>query len=249
MRSLFCEAMASPPRRQEREERRGLSVRTLGIASAASATAAVATSQLWIAGTWIAAAATPVIVAVVSELLHRPTERIAQAITDDNTGLLAEAAGAAPPPPPDADPLPDLAPAEPGSERQPARGPIHVYRQPPDRERRRLALGAIAATAAIAFLVAVALITVPELIAGQSIGKGNGRTSLFSGDRRQQPATDTDGQATPTDTTREQTTPEEEQQPTDTQPTETQPLEEQPTETVPEEQPTDTAPAPTTTQP
>jgi hypothetical protein len=241
--------MASPPRRQEGEERRGLSVRTLVIASAASATAAIATSQLWIAGTWLAAAVTPVIVAVVSELLHRPTERIAQAITDDRTGLLAEAAGAAPPPPPDADPLPELAPAEPGSERQTARGPIHVYRQPPSRQRRRLALGVITATAAIAFFVAVAVITVPELIAGQSIGKGDGRTSLFSGDRKQQPATEPDERATPTDTTREETTTAEEQQPTDTQPTETLPQDEQPTETAPEEQPTETAPAPTTTQP
>ena len=239
--------MASPPRRQE-GERRGLSVRTLVIASVASATAAAATSQLWIAGTWLAAAATPIIVAVVSELLHRPTERIAQAMTDETTGLLAEAAGAAPPPPQDADSLPELAPAEPGSRREPARAPIHVYRQPRSRESSRLALGVIAATAAIAFLVTVTLITVPELIAGQSIGKGNGRTSLFSGDRRQQEATEPDGQATTTDTTQEETTPEE-QQPTDTQPTETQPLEEQPTESAPEELPTDTATAPTTTQP
>jgi hypothetical protein len=239
--------MASPPRRQEGEERRGLSVRTLVIASAASATAALATSQLWIAGTWLAAAVTPIIVALVSELLHRPTERIAQAMTDDTTGLLAEAAGAARPPPPDADPLPDLAPAEPGSGRRPARAPIHVYRQPRSPETRRLALGVIAATAAIAFLVTVALITVPELIAGQSIGKGDGRTSLFSGNRRQQPSTD--GQGTPTDTTQTQTQPSTSGEPTTTQPTETQP-QEQPTEgTTPLEQPTDTSTVPTTTQP
>ena len=80
-------AMASPPR--TREEERRLNVRTLAIASAASASAAAVTSQLWIAGTWIAAAITPLIVAVVSELLHRPTERIARAITSDRPALAA----------------------------------------------------------------------------------------------------------------------------------------------------------------
>ena len=66
-------------RKDEREEERRFNLRTLVIASSASATAAVVTSQLWIAGTWIAAAATPVLVALISELLHRPTEKIADA--------------------------------------------------------------------------------------------------------------------------------------------------------------------------
>src|SRR5688572_23887527 len=108
--------MASPSR-SEREEQRRLNMRTVVIASAASATAAAVTSQLWIAGTWIAAAATPVIVTLVSEALHRPTEKIARAWTSERPGLgigergaaartagadyeppLADASGAAPPP-------------------------------------------------------------------------------------------------------------------------------------------------------
>ena len=62
-------------------------MRTLAIASTASASAAVLTSQLWIRGTWIAAALTPVIVTLVSELLHRPTERIASKLTSERPSL------------------------------------------------------------------------------------------------------------------------------------------------------------------
>ncbi len=93
---LCCGPMASPPR--TREEERRLNARTLAIASAASASAAAVTSQLWIAGTWIAAAVTPLIVALVSELLHRPTERIARAITSDRPALVLDDVGGSGPP-------------------------------------------------------------------------------------------------------------------------------------------------------
>ncbi|MGH2844647.1 MAG: hypothetical protein ACRDL0_01235, partial [Thermoleophilaceae bacterium] len=99
--------MASPSRIAEREEERRINVRTLAIASAAAAAAALVTSQLWVAGTWMAAAMTPVIVTLVSELLHRPTERISRSFTSERTAVLPEAGGAAPPAPPDADELPD----------------------------------------------------------------------------------------------------------------------------------------------
>ena len=78
--------MASSPR-SEREEERRHNIRTLLIASAASATAAAVTSQLWIRGTWIAAALTPVMVALVSELLNRPAERIARVWTAERPAL------------------------------------------------------------------------------------------------------------------------------------------------------------------
>src|SRR3954464_13728810 len=51
-----------------------LSQQTLAIAAAASAAAAVVVSHLWKDGTVIAAAMTPVIVAIVKELLARPME-------------------------------------------------------------------------------------------------------------------------------------------------------------------------------
>src|SRR5829696_543782 len=78
--------MASPSRTSAREEERRFNLRTLAIASAASASAAVVTSQLWIHGTWIAAALTPVIVALVSELLQRPTERLAGRLSSERPG-------------------------------------------------------------------------------------------------------------------------------------------------------------------
>src|SRR3954454_5980382 len=51
-----------------------LSLQTLLIAAGASAAAAVIVSHLWKGGTVIAAAMTPVIVAIVKELLARPME-------------------------------------------------------------------------------------------------------------------------------------------------------------------------------
>src|SRR4051812_29339855 len=52
----------------------GLSLQTLVIAAAASAAAAVIVSHVWKNGTVVAAAMTPVIVAIVKELLARPME-------------------------------------------------------------------------------------------------------------------------------------------------------------------------------
>jgi hypothetical protein len=164
--------MASPPR--TREEERRLNVRTLAIASAASASAAAVTSQLWIAGTWIAAATTPLIVAIVSEVLHRPTERIARAITADRPALQLDESEEAPAP--GARPDPDA----------PAPAPVRVYRQPPTQgtPRRRLALGVVIATTAIGLLVGAVALTTAELLAGQSIGKGDSATSLVGGKAR-----------------------------------------------------------------
>src|SRR5687767_10055843 len=149
--------MASPPRTAEREEERRLNMRTLVIASSASAAAALLTSQLWIAGTWIAAAMTPVIVALVSEMLHRPTERIARKVTSERAAVLPEAGGAAPP-----------ARAEPTARtertaRAEPSAPVRVYRSgepgsrsgPASRRRRKIAYGVVFGTAALAFVIGV----------------------------------------------------------------------------------------------
>lgn len=217
--------MASPPR--TREEERRLNVRTLAIASAASAAAAAVTSQLWIAGTWIAAATTPLIVALVSELLHRPTERIARAITSDRPALQLDEADEVPARGPRADPD------------APKPAPVRVYRQPArsPTPRRQLALGAVAATTIIGLLVGGAALTVAELVAGQSVGDSDRATSLGGGKSRKQRSS---GNEQPTATTPEErdTTPE---QTTPTTP------EEQPTVTV--TVPTETAPPATTTPP
>jgi hypothetical protein len=241
--------MAPRSRTAEREEERRLNMRTLVIASAASATAALITSQLWIAGTWIAAAMTPVIVTLVSEMLHRPTEKIARSLTSDRPALLAEAAGPAPPARPDADKLPDRAPEEPvagaGHAEPPGAGPpVRVYRsgssgRPPRTRRRRIANRAVFGTAALAFVIAVLAITVPELVAGGSIGKNDGRTTLFSGSKKKDDGGERREQA-PQDTA-----PEDEEQPEQQQTT----PEEQPEQTVPEEETTPTETLPDQTAP
>jgi hypothetical protein len=227
-------SMASPSRNVEREEERRHHLRTLAIASIASATAALLVSQLWIAGTWIAAALTPVIVTLVSELLQRPTERIARSMTTDR-GALPAAGGAAPPARPEADPLPERAPKEvaagAGLARPPVPGrgseaPVRVYRsgragphdtlpgegrRRPGTRRRRIAFGAVLATAAMAFVIAVTAVTLPELVAGGSVGKNDGRTTFFSGGKNRGDR-ERDEQA-PQDTTQdEQRQPEEQEQ-------------------------------------
>src|SRR3712207_6965709 len=85
--------MASQPPTRGREDERRLSIRTLAIASVASAAAAVVTSRFSTIGTPVAAALTPVIVALVSEMLHRPTERIAERLTSDRPRVLPEGMG------------------------------------------------------------------------------------------------------------------------------------------------------------
>jgi hypothetical protein len=190
--------MSSQPRTAREEERR-LNIRTLVIASIASAAAAVITSQFWIQGTWVAAALTPVIVTLVSELLNRPTEAIAQRVTSRGMDVLPEAGAAAPPPrereraPAERAPEPpERAPADPGSEAGPAAPPVRVYRAGakgkslrPRTRRQKLAVGMVALTAVLAFAIAAVAITGAELVTGGSIGKGGRDTTFFGGKSKQ----------------------------------------------------------------
>jgi hypothetical protein len=236
--------MGSPPRTAREEEQR-LNLRTLVIASAASATAALVTSRLWIAGTWIAAALTPVIVTFVSEMLRRPTERIARGITSDRPALPDPGAPPARPESAaaqrvaerlrgDVAPLPD--PEAPRAGTRP--GPTRVYRSEATRtapRRRKIAYRVIFGTAALAFAIGVLALTVPELIAGGSVGKNDGRTTLFGGPAKSERETDRPQQRTtpePTDT---------EEQPDAQTPTTEQPTTPE-TETTPEPPPPETAP-------
>jgi len=174
--------MSSQP--ASREDGRRLSLRTLAIASAASGTAAVVTSLFWKGGTPIAAAVTPVMVAVISELLHRPANVIVNRFTAETDALPVEAASAGAPPPRATSrrqgPAPDL----------PSAPEMSVYRSAPRRP--RLAFKPIAATAALAFVIAAAALTLPELIAGQSVGKGDRETTLFGGAGRGDSSSDDD---------------------------------------------------------
>lgn len=179
-----------------------MSIRTLLIASVSSAVAAIVTSYFWRRGTPIAAAATPVIVALVSELLHRPTERIAQRLTTE-VDALPEAAGAGPPPrqeerrprPAREEPLAGprertrpLAPRGRGDAPPRRARPVdhptpefRVYRSRPTSRPSGLPWKPILATAAIAFAIAAAVLTLPELIAGRSLGNDDRGTTFFGG--------------------------------------------------------------------
>jgi len=204
--------MAPPPR--TREEERRLNARTLAIASAASASAAAVTSQLWIAGTWIAAAITPLLVALVSELLHRPTQRIARAITSDRPALVLD----------DADETAE-AEAHPDPEAPPL-GPVRVYRQPVAApSRRRIAVRVVVWTTVLGLVIGAVALTTAELIAGQSIGKSDSATSLVGGKSRKTRSGSSDQNPAPAATTPAQTvtTPEEQETVTVTTPTETAP--------------------------
>ncbi len=63
---------------------------------------------------------------------------------------------------------------------------MRVYRQPSPagvRARRALPWRTILVTAGLAFVIAAVVLTVPELIAGQSLGRGDGGTSILGNDR------------------------------------------------------------------
>ena len=166
--------MASTPRTVEREEERRLNTRTLAIASIASATAAAVTSQLWIAGTWIAAAVTPVLVTLLSEALHRPTDRIARRISARSARAREAEPPAAPSSPPPA------SPAGPGeSGRRPARADLSPA--PSRTPRPRVALGVVAATAAIAFVIAAVSSRPASCWPGGSLAGGERKTTLGGG--------------------------------------------------------------------
>ena len=164
--------MAPPANSVEREEERRLNTRTLAIASVASASAATVTSQLWIAGTWIAAALTPVLVALISEAMHRPTERIARAWTSEREARSSHSIS-----PTRTEPT-----AVTGTP-----GPVRVYRAGGGDSgstmltRRRIAVGTVAATAAIACVAGLLLLTTVDPVSGGSVGKGSGRLTLTGG--------------------------------------------------------------------
>jgi hypothetical protein len=226
-----------PPASQSREEERRLNSRTLTIASVASASAAAVTSQLWIAGTWIAAALTPVLVALISEALHRPTERVARAWTAER-----ETRGGG-----------TRAPASTATRGEPAAvtgsaGPVRIYRQTsggvsqsarggPTLSGRRIPWRAVLLTAAAAFLIAIATITVIDLASTGSVNttplgrksantKSDSSTQDNSGQEKQQQQAPDEQSTSP------------EQAPTTTAPQEQAPQ----SDTAPAAPPTETAP-------
>jgi hypothetical protein len=223
---------------QQRAESR-ISWRTLAVASGASVAAAFVVSSLWAPGTLIGAAVTPVIVALVSELLRKPIE-VVPAPSAALSPLLPRTGGGPAAAAPEGDdvraaPI-DPPPDEPDEPDEPvvreyARSDYRTW----DRRRIRLAL----VTGGLAFLIAVGFFVVADLTTGSAVTGSGGGSSLFSprksgGDGGSRPSTTT---TTPRETTT---------QPPQT--TQTAPPAQETTEQPPATTPTTPEPAPRTTE-
>jgi hypothetical protein len=223
--------MASRPQPRGRQDERHLSIRTLVIASLASLFAALVTSQFWRAGTPITAAITPVLVALISELINRPTEKIVQRLTTEGAPVRPARPryGRAP------DPA-DRRAREP--EDALASGQVSVYGRPTRTSRRKIAFGVVLATGVLGFAAAAVALTVPELITGHSIVKDNRKSTIFGGHHKKK--------ASRQETTPTTTTPTTTEQPTNTQTTPQNTTTEKKQQTTPQQQ-TTTSPAPPVT--
>jgi hypothetical protein len=157
--------------------------------------------------------------------MHRPTERIARAWTSEREARSSRT----------------ISPTR----REPTAvtgtpGPVRVYRAgdsgsgPTLLTKRRVAIGTVAATAAIACVAGLLMLTTVDLVSGGSVGKGSSRFTLAGGSDSK--SKDEQNDSTKGQEQQERQTPDQEQ----TRPSEQQPTTSEPTPT--ESAPTDTAP-------
>jgi hypothetical protein len=157
--------MPSQPDPQEQPSDRP-SLLTLAVASASSVVAAVLVSKLWGPGTIIGAAATPVIVTFVAELLKKPAGKITVVRVSPSGTQVHERTAPAPSAP--ASPPAGAAP-EPGAGR--SRRPLFAL-----------------ATGLVAFVIGAFVLTSSELVFGDSsVASGGKRTTIFSGPTQERP--------------------------------------------------------------
>jgi hypothetical protein len=196
---------ASDPNADRKDNRpgSGVSLQTLIIASFASAVASFAASRIWGAGTLISAAVTPVIVALVAELLRRPVQTVAAtakkvptvqtlpavrkhtiAATEAPTGVRSDAtrvntdsATRDEPQSYSGLPEPRLRVESPAAI-APVVDPGTIT--PAEVNTWRPHWRLVVVTGLLAFAIVVALYTVPDLLAGRSI-TGNGQPTTFFG--------------------------------------------------------------------
>jgi hypothetical protein len=236
----------SPPPPPPRAGEAGLDISTLFLSAVASAAAAYVTSKLWAPGTLFSAAMSPVIVALVKEGLRKPTEVVTAAVPVRGRvrtssaalpGDVSEDLGAGAPPP--------FPPPQPGA----AEGPVRIYSTRDRRRRLRWRLAVL--TGLLGFVICVVVYTLPELVAGKSVGSPGRATTLWGGKASHRaastkPAT-TPAQTTGTTTTTTTPTQATPAAPTTAQPpAQTTPSQTTPQATTPATPPTDTAPAQTT---
>jgi hypothetical protein len=154
----------------DRENKSGISVQTLVVSSLSAMAAAVVVPLIWERGTLIATAMTPVIVALTSEALRKPAEKIT-AVTPKVTRRSATGAAVRAPerfeplPPDERDQAPEVRDDD----------PFGLRAAPKPRHHWKIA----AATGAVAFLVAVVALTASELVFGGAATKEGGRTTFF----------------------------------------------------------------------
>jgi hypothetical protein len=234
-RTMTTHTTSAPPRRG------GLDLGTLIVAAISAVVAATVVSRIWQPGTVMATAMTPVLVTLIKEALERPARRVS-AIAGRSTPVPVA------PPEPDARPEPIGSPPAVVVTHDEGLTPMRVYR-PERRVRRRWKLAL--ATGLLAFLIAAAAMTLPELVAGRSVVSAKHDTTIFGGKRHTSATTSKPEQKTKTEeqTVSTEQTPED-RTTTGEQTTTTAP--EQPTESAPQTE-TQTAPQtqppPTTTQP
>jgi hypothetical protein len=178
--------------REKSDSGGGLSIQTLLISAAGAVAAATIVPLFWQRGTVIATAMTPVVVALVSEALRKPAEKIS-AVAPKVTRRTATGAALR-------RPVPDAADTRhPETVGARGRGPERVDPVIPEgglsaddpfglraAERPRRPWWKIGlATGALAFVLGAGVVTASELtLFGGSVSGERGRTTLFSGSRQ-----------------------------------------------------------------
>ena len=170
----------------------GLSLQTLLISSLAAVAAAIVVPMFWVKGSIIATAVTPVIVAIVSEMLNRPATAIKTAAprvarrtatgaavrsrTPTGVGARGEGPEQLPPRRPD---------------------PFGLYEEARPKNRRPLKIALL--TGLLAFVIGAGVVTASELaVFGHSVGQPKRSTGLFGGTAKATPTPS--ATATPTST-------------------------------------------------
>jgi hypothetical protein len=158
--------------------RDGIDLTTLLITAVASAAAAYTCSKIWAPGTLASAAFTPVLVAIIKEALARPTQAVTRAVP------VRGVVRSSPPPASHGDAPPP--PEPPPQDRVPQPGEVTYHSAGSSARRWRMAI----ITGLLGFVIAVLVLTVPELVAGQS-ASGGGGTTLFGGQEQGKQETQT----------------------------------------------------------
>lgn len=227
----------------------GLSLQTLVIASAGSVAAAVFTHMIWKAGAIVGAAITPIIVALVTETLKKPTQVVTAVVPPvtrsrrrgagaaaDVTDVPRAGVGGAPmgPPPTSAD---AALPGDPARAAEDRFGIWQADRRPWYERLKGRPMKIALATGALAFLIGAFALTGAELVFGGSVGGGGDRVTILPGKQKKSSSEEKDKTTKTTSTT--ETT---ETAPADEEPTETTPEQTETVPTVPEEQAPQTVP-------